>query len=160
MENDIDLMAFSTWRAEQPEVERAAVVLSANDHTSKSCSVWWAGPETEFLDRLRAEARARGITLLVNSARYSKPELRHAVALIFAGRDRLAKLGFGLEGVGGPMPDFFGLTVKGVVLDDEEAQQLPPGLVASVRDTLVDLLHDAEVQPVDVRIEYGRTVMF
>jgi hypothetical protein len=75
MENDIDLMAFSTWRGDEPEVERSAVVL----------------------------------------------------ALIFAGRDRPAQLGFGLEAAGGPMPDFFGLTVKGVVLDDEETQQLPLG---------------------------------
>jgi len=56
MENDPDLMAFNNWRAVQPDVERSGLVFAANDHAAKSCSVWWAGPGTEFLDRMRTEA--------------------------------------------------------------------------------------------------------
>ena len=74
MENDPDLMTFNNWRAVQPDAERSGLVL-ANDHPAKSRSVWWAGPEADFLDRMRAEVRARGITLLLNRATYSGQEL-------------------------------------------------------------------------------------
>jgi hypothetical protein len=50
MENDPDLMAFNNWRAVRPDVERSGLVFAANDHAAKSCSVWWAGAGTEFLD--------------------------------------------------------------------------------------------------------------
>ncbi len=156
MENDPDLMAFNNWRAVQPDAERSGLVFAANDHAAKSCSVWWAGPGTEFLDRMRAEARARGITLLVNRAPYSRQELQQAVALIWGGRERLGQLGFGLQMIAGPTPTFFGLTVAGFVLGDEEAKQLPPALVASVRGELAGLLRDCQVHLDDVRIEYGR----
>lgn len=66
MENDPDLAAFNNWRAEQADAERTGLVFAASDHAAKTCSVWWAGPETDFLDRMRTQARARGITLLVN----------------------------------------------------------------------------------------------
>ncbi len=115
--------------------------------------------ETEFLDRMRAEARARGITLLVNRAPYSMQALQRAVDLIFGARERLGQLGFDLQGIAGPTPDFLGLTVQGAVLGDEKAEQLPPDLVASVRGELAGLLHDSEVRPDDVTIEYGRTVL-
>jgi hypothetical protein len=52
-----DLMGLNNWRAVQPDVERSSLIFAANDHAAKSCSVWWAGPGTEFLDRMRAEAR-------------------------------------------------------------------------------------------------------
>ena len=156
MENDPDLMAFNNWRAVQPDAERSGLVFAANGHAAKSCSVWWAGAGTEFLDRMRAEARARGITLLVNRAPYSRQELQQAVALIWGGRERLGQLGFGLQKIAGPTPMFFGLTVAGFVLGDEEAKQLPPALVASVRGGLAGLLRDCQVRLDDVRIEYGR----
>jgi hypothetical protein len=152
-------MSFNTWRAVQPDAERSGLVLTANDHATRSCSVWWAGPETDFLDRMRAEARARGITLLVNRATYSMQELQRAVDLIGAGRERLGQLGFDLQGIAGPTPEFFGLTVQGAVLGDEKAEQLPPDLVASVWGELADVLQDSEVRPDDVRVEYGRTVL-
>jgi hypothetical protein len=72
-----------------------------------------------------AEARARGITLLVNRAPYSIQELRQAVDLISGGRERLRQLGFDLQAIAGPTPEFFGLTVMGALLGDEEAKQLP-----------------------------------
>jgi hypothetical protein len=156
MENDSDLMAFNNWRAEQPDAERSGVVFAANDHAAKSCSVWWAGPETDFLDRMRAEARARGITLLVNRAPYSLPELRQAMDLVFGGGERLRRLGFDLQAIAGPTPEFFGLTVRGAVVGDAEAKQLPPALVASVRGELAGLLQVSPVRLDDVRIEYGR----
>jgi hypothetical protein len=156
MENDPDLMAFNNWRAVQPDAERSGLVLTANDHAAKSCSAWWAGPETDFLDRMRGEARARGITLLVNRAPYSRQELRQAINLIAGGRERLGQLGFDLQAIAGPTPEFFGLTVKGAVLGAEKAEQLPPDLVASVRGELAALLQDAPVRLDDVRIEYGR----
>src|SRR5215469_15733181 len=156
MENDPDLMAFNNWRAEQPDAEQSGLVFAANDHAAKSCSVWWAGPETGFLHRMRAEAQARGITLLVNRAPYSRQELRQAVALIWGARERLGQLGFGLQAIRGATPAFFGLTVLGFVLGDEEAQQLPRALVASVRDELADLLQESQVRLDDVRIEYER----
>jgi hypothetical protein len=156
MENDPDLMAFNNWRAEQPGAERSGLVFAANDHAAKSCSVWWAGPETCFLDRMRAEARARGITLLVNRAKYSRQELGQAVALIWGARERLGQLGFGLQAIAGPTSAFSGLTVVGFVLGEEKATQLSPALVASVRDELADLLQDSQVRLDDVRIEYGR----
>jgi hypothetical protein len=156
MENDPDLMAFNNWRAEQPDAERSGLVFAANDHAAKSCSVWWAGPETDFLQRMRAEAWARGITLLVNRAKYSRQELRQAVALIWGAQERLGQLGFGLQAVAGPTRAFFGLTVVGFALDDEEAEQLPQPLVASVQDELAGLLQDSQVRLDDVRIEYGR----
>jgi hypothetical protein len=156
MENDPDLMAFNNWRAVQPDVERSGLVFTANNHAAKSCSVWWAGAGTKFLDRMRAEARAHGITLLVNGAPYSRHELQEAVALIWGGQERLGQLGFGLQKIAGPTPTFFGLTVAGFVLGDEEAKQLPPALVASVRGELADLLGDCRVRLDDVRIEYGR----
>src|SRR5215469_7418311 len=111
MENDPDLMAFNNWRAVQPD----------------------------FLARMRAEARARGITLLVNRAPYSRQELRQAINLISGGRGRLRQLGFDLQAIAGPTPEFFGLTVQGAVLGDEGAMRLPPHLVASVRDELAVL---------------------
>ena len=108
MENDPDLMAFNNWRAVQPDAERSGLVFAANDHAAKSCSVWWAGPETDFLDRMRTEAQARGITLLMNRATYSRQELRRAVDLITCGRERLEQLGFDLQAIAGPTPEFFG----------------------------------------------------
>jgi hypothetical protein len=165
MENNPDLMAFNTWRAVQPDAERSGLVMAANDHATKSCSVWWAGPETDFLDRMRAEARARGITLLVNRATYSRQELQRAVDLIAGGGERLRQLGFDLRGIAWPTPEFFGLTVIGAVLGDEKAAQLSPDLkaaqlspdlVASVRGELAGLLQDSQVRPYDVRVEYGR----
>jgi hypothetical protein len=156
MDNDSDLMAFNNWRAEQPGAEESGLVFAANDHAAKSCSVWWAGPETDFLDRMRAEARGRGITLLVNRAPYSRQELRRAVDLIFSGQERLRQRGFDLQAIAGPAPEFFGLTVRGAVLGDEKAEQLPPALIASVRGELGSLLQNSQVRLDDVRIEYGR----
>lgn len=156
MENDPDLMAFNNWRAVQPDAEQSGLVFAANDHAAKSCSVWWAGPETDFLDRMRAEARARGITLLVNRAPYSMRQIRRAMGLIADGSERLRLLGFDLQAIAGPTPGFFGLTVRGAVLGDEGAEQLPPDLVASVRGELADLLQGCQVRLDDVRIEYGR----
>jgi hypothetical protein len=156
MENDPDLMAFNNWRAEQPDAERSGLVFAANDHAAKTCSVWWAGPETDFLGRMRAEAQARGITLLVNRAPYSRQELGQAVALIWGAQERLGQLGFGLQGVRGPTRAFSGLTVFGFALDNEKAAQLPQTLVASVQDELAGLLQDSQVRLDDVRIEYGR----
>jgi hypothetical protein len=158
MENDPDLMEFNTWRAVQPDAEQSGLVVAANDHAAKTCSVWWAGPETDFLDRMRAEARARGITLIVNCAKRSRQEFRQAVGLIFGDRERLRQLGFDLQAVGGPTPRFFGLTIKGAVLEDEQAEQLPPDLVASVRGELAGLLQDSELSLDDARIEYGRII--
>jgi hypothetical protein len=156
MENDPDLMAFNTWRAVQPDADRSGVVFAANDHAAKSCSVWWAGPETGFFDRMRAEARTRGITLLVIRAPYSRQQLRRATDLIFGGSERLRQLGFDLQAIAGPTPEFFGLTVRGAVLGDETAEQLPAHLVASVRGELGALLQDCQVRLDDVRIEYGK----
>ena len=149
-------MAFNTWCAVQPDAERSGLALAANDNEAKSCSVWWAGPETDFLDRMRAEARARGITLLLNRAPYSMQELKRAIDLIVGGRERLGELGFDLQAIAGPTPEFFGLTVKGAVLGDERAEQLPPDLAASVRGELAGLLQDSQVRLDDVKIEYGR----
>jgi hypothetical protein len=58
--------------------------------------------------------------------------------------------------IAGPTPAFFGLTVVGFVVGDEEAEQLQPALVASVRGELAGLLRDCQVRLDDVRIEYGR----
>jgi hypothetical protein len=160
MENDPDLMAFNTWRAVQPDAERSGLVFAANDHAAKSCSVWWAGPETDFLDRMRAEARAHGITLLLNRATYSRQELQRAADLLFGGTERLRQLGFDLQALAGLTPEFFGLTVKGALLGDEEAEQLPPDLIASVWRELAGLLQDSHARLDDVRIEYGRIVLF
>jgi len=156
MENDPDLMAFNNWRAVQPDAEQSGLVFAANDHTAKSCSVWWAGPETDFLGRMRIEAHTRGITLLVNRAPYSRQQFRRGIDLITGGRERLRQLGFDLQAIAGPTKEFLGITVRGAVLGDEEAGQLPPELVASVRVELADLLQDSQVSPEDVRIEYGR----
>jgi hypothetical protein len=158
MGNDPDLMAFSRWRAMQPDAERSGLVFAANDHVAKSCSVWWAGPKTDLLDRMRAEARARGITLLVNRAPYSRQELQRARDRIWGARERLRQLGFDLQMLMGPRPDFFGLTVMGAVCGDEKAEQLPPDLVASVRRELANLLQDSQVRLDDVRIEYGGVI--
>lgn len=141
-------MSFNTWRAVQPHAERSGLVLTANDHATRSCSVWWAGPETDFLDRMRAEARARGITVLVNRAPYSMQALQRAVDLIFGAGERLGPLAFDLQGIAGPTPDSLGLTVQGAVLGDEKAEQLPPALVASVRGELAGLLQDSEAHHV------------
>jgi hypothetical protein len=121
MGNDPDLMAFNNWGAVQPDAERSGLVFTTNDHAAKSCSVWWAGPETDFLDRMRAEARACGITLLVNRAPYSRQPLRRAIDLIADSSERLRQLGFDLQAIAGPTPGFFGLTVRGAVLGEEEA---------------------------------------
>ena len=118
--------------------------------------MWWAGPETGFFDRMRAEARARGITLLVIRASYSRQQLRRAIDLIFGGSERLRQLGFDLQAIAGPTPEFFGLTVRGAVLGDETAEQLAAPLVASVRGGLEALLQDSQVRLDDVRIEYGK----
>src|SRR5882757_1417237 len=56
--NALDLMGFAKWREEQPDAAGSGLVMAANDDASRSCTVWWAGPETDFLDRMRAEARA------------------------------------------------------------------------------------------------------
>ena len=103
---------------------------------------------------MRTEARARGITLIVNRAKYSRQELGQAVALIWGARERLGQLGFGLQAIAGPTRAFFGLTVVGFVLGDEKAVQLSQALVAPVRDDLADLLQDSQVRLDDVRIEY------
>jgi hypothetical protein len=156
LENDPDLMAFNTWRAVQPDAERSGVAFAANDHAAKSCPVWWAEPETGFFDRMRAEARARGIIVRVIRAPYSRQQLRRAIDLIFGGSERLRQLGFDLQAIAGPTPEFFGLTVRGAVLGDETAEQLPAPLVASVRDELDALLQGSQARLDDVRIEYGK----
>ena len=160
MENDPDLLEFNTWRATQPDAEGSGLVLTANDHASKSCSIWWAGPETDFLRRLQAEAGARGITLIVNRARYPRQELQRAVDLILQGSEVLKREGFDLQGVGGPTPEFFGLTVIGVPAGNEDAEQLTPELIARVQEALAELLLDAAVQPSDVKVDCGRTHLF
>lgn len=157
--NDLDLAEFATWRATQPDVDNSGLVFAANDNATKTCSVWWAGPETDFLDRMRAEARARGITLHVHRAPYSMQEIQRAGHLIFGNRERLEQLGFDLQAIAGPNTDFLGLTVQGAVLGDEQAEQLPADLVASVRGELAGLLQDTHVRLDDVRIEYGRVVL-
>lgn len=160
MQNDPDLMDFATWRAEQPDSEDSGLVLAANDHASKSCSVWWAGPETGFLRRMQAEAHARGIKLIVRHAKYSKPEIKRAADLIFEGRATLERAGFELAAVAGPGPEFHGLTVVGAPLRDENAQQLTPALVAAARDAVAVLLGETAIPATDVQIEYGRTHLF
>jgi hypothetical protein len=90
--------------------------------------VWWAGPDTDFLDRMRDEAGARGIKLIVHPAPYSRQAVEEAAHLIFGGKERLARLGFDLQGISGPKPDFLGLTVEGVVQGDDKAEQLPAEL--------------------------------
>jgi hypothetical protein len=69
---------------------------------------------------MRAAARARGITLLVNRAPHSRQELQQAVALIEGGRERLWQLGFGLQVIAGLAPTFCGLTIVGFVFGDED----------------------------------------
>jgi hypothetical protein len=93
----------------------------------------------------------------VNRAPYSMQVLGRAVDLIFGASERLGQLGFDSQGIAGPTPDFLGLTVRGAVLGDEKAEQLPPDLVASVHGELARLLDDSQVSPDDVRVEYGRT---
>ena len=86
----------------------------------------------------------------------SRQQLRPATDLIFGGSERLRQLGFDLQAIAGPTPEFFGLTVRGAVLGDETAEQLPAHLVASVRGELGALLQDCQVRLDDVRIEYGK----
>jgi hypothetical protein len=156
VENDGALMSFNTWRAVQPDAERSGLVLTANDHVTRACSVWWAGPETDFLDRMRAEARSRGIRLVVHPAPYSRQTVEEAAHLIFGASEQLARLGFDLQAVSGPKPDFLGLTVVGAVFGDEQTEQLPTDLVTSVHGAIAGLLQHSPVRADDVRVEYGR----
>jgi hypothetical protein len=154
--NDETLMAFNTWRVVQQDSEASGVVIAANDYASKSCSVWWAGPKTEFLERMQAEARRNGITLIVNEAPYSLSQIQRAAEVIHDDEDRLEQSGFDLQGVSGPTSHFFGLTVIGAPVGDEHAEQLAPDIVARVRDALADLLDDSGIRLDDVKVEYGR----
>lgn len=155
VDNDGVLLSFNTWRATQPDAADSGLVLAANDHATRSCSLWWAGLETDYLRRIQAEARSRGITLVVHPAKYSKAELDAAVHLILAARRRLADLGFDLNGIGGPTPTFFGLVVRGSSLAQDDGERLPPHVLAAVRAELDALLRGAAVDPQDVRIELG-----
>lgn len=157
------LQSFNTWRATQPDSVDSGLVFTANDHATRSCSVWWAGPESDFLRRMHVEARARSITLVVHRAKYSKADLDAAVDLISAARQRLQEVGFDLNGIAGPTPNFFGLVVFGTSLgktDDESS--LPPHVVATVHAELDTLLRnaDAAVDSQDVKVEYGKAPTF
>jgi hypothetical protein len=153
VQNDPNLIAFNAWRAEQPDANDPGLVFMANDHTTKSCSVWWSGPETDFLHRMQAEARARGIRLIVHQAIYSRSEINRAVKLIYDRRLRFRAVGFDLRAAAGPTPDFRSITVTGVPLGDTNAKQLAPELVASVRDMSVVLLRNSVIDPNDIKVE-------
>jgi hypothetical protein len=153
VQNDPNLIAFNAWRAEQPDANDPGLVFMANDHTTKSCAVWWSGPETDFLHRMQAEARARGIRLIVHQAIYSRSEINRAVKLIYDRRLRFRAVGFDLRAAAGPTPDFRSITVTGVPLGDTNAKQLAPELVASVRDMSVVLLRNSVIDPNDIKIE-------
>jgi hypothetical protein len=155
MNNDPVLMSFNTWRVTQPDAQESGVVMSANDHASRSCTIWWAGPETDFLQRMWDEASARGITLTVHPAKYSRAQLDGAVQLIFAEKLRLRRLGFELRSVGGPNSDFFGLTVGGISTQASDSDRnLPPDLVAVVQGELETLLSTTVIEREDIKIEY------
>jgi hypothetical protein len=153
------LASFNTWRATQADAEDSGLVIAVNDHATRTCSVWWAGPETEFLRRMRAEARARYITLVVHRAKYSRVELDAAVHLIWAAGQRLERVGFDLSSIAGPTPRFFGLVVHGTSLEEDDDGNLPPDVVAAVRVEVDALLKDAAVALQDVKIEYGKLTL-
>jgi hypothetical protein len=157
VQKDADLIAFESWRDQQPDANDPALVFMAIDDASKTCSVWWAGPETSFLHRMRAEARARGVRLIVHQAIYARSEIQRAVKLIFESRQRLRGVSFDLRAVSGPTPDFRTITVIGVPVGDSSVERLASELVKSVRDVLTVVLRDAVVDPDDVAIEDART---
>jgi hypothetical protein len=157
--NDCDLMEFATWLAMQPDAENSGLVTHAGDHATKTCSIWWAGPETDFLRRMRAEARSRGITLVVHPAKYFRAELTATIHLIWAARARFERVGFDLNRIAGPNSKFFGLVVNGTTIGADDEGSLPPDVVAAVREELDVLLKDAPVASQDVKIEYGRIVL-
>jgi hypothetical protein len=153
VQNDPDLVAFDSWREDQPDANDPGLVFTANDHASKSCAVWWSGPEADFLHRMQAEAQARGIRLIMHQAIYSRSEIERAVKLIFDRKLGFRAVGFDLRAVAGPTPDFRSITVIGVPLGDANAIHLAPGLVASVRDMLAVLLRSSVIDPHDIKVE-------
>jgi hypothetical protein len=157
VQNDSDLIAFDTWRAQQPDANDPGLVFAAMDQASKSFSVWWAGPETDFLHRMQAEARTRGIALIVHQAFYTRSEIERAVTLIFEHKLRFRAVGFDLRGAAGPTPDFRSMTVIGVPLSDENAKQLAPDLVAAIREVVAALLRNTVIDPNDIKIESSRS---
>jgi hypothetical protein len=146
-------MAFDPYRGWWPDPDGIGLVFAANDPAAKSCTVWWSGPETDFLRRTRAEARDRGVRLIEHEAIYSRFEINRAVKLIYERRLRFRAVGFDLRAASGPTPDFRSITLIGVALADQDATKLAPELVASVRDMVAGLLRDSVIDPDDVKIE-------
>src|SRR4051812_36310441 len=68
--------------------------------------------------------------------------------------------GFDLQSVGGPTSRFLGLTVRGAVVGDEDTQQVPADLAALVQDELAEVLRESQIRPEDVRVAYGRVVLY
>lgn len=159
MDNDPVLRAFNDWRSAQPEADRGGLLLLVNDHATKSCMVWWAGPETAFLAMMRAEAHSLGVRLEIHQARWDQREMQRAIDLISAERERLRdQFGFELCGIGHPRPAFIGLTLRGIALGDARSEELAPELIDAVRDEIAELLRDTPIGRDEVRIEYGYVV--
>jgi hypothetical protein len=150
-------MAFDPYQGWWPDADGIGLVFAANDPAAKSCTVWWSGPETDFLHRMRAEARARGVRLIERQAVYSRFEINRAVKLIYERRLRFRAVGFDLRAASGPTPDFRSITVIGVALADPNATKLAPEMIASVRGMVAGLLRDSVIDPDDVKIECSRS---
>lgn len=159
MDNDPVLRAFSDWHSAQPEADRAGLLLLVNDHATRSCMVWWAGPKTAFLARMRAAAHSLGVRLEIHQARWDQREMQRAMDLIAAERERLRdEFGFELWGIGHPRPAFIGLTLRGVAVGDTRSEELPSELIDAVCAEIAELLRDNPIGRDEVRIEYGYVV--
>lgn len=154
--NNETLMRFSTWLAEQPELIDLGYVGSRNDHGQVSTLIWWAGPPTVAEERVIAEARTRGIQVVIERAKYSRGILDAAVRLIFDAEDEFAAVGFAVSGIGAVDLQHDGLRVYGYDLA-ASGEPLSRATVAAVEAVLATLPGLSELISVaDVRVEHGQ----
>jgi len=108
--NNMALLTFNTWLVEQPEFPGCGYVAGANNHRDVSTTLWWAGPHTDFQERVLNEARSRGIKATIIVAKYSKDALDRACGLISGAGGALAAVNFAIALI---IAEHDGLTVEG-----------------------------------------------
>jgi len=154
-DNNEALMAFKTWLVEQLELVGFGFFESANNHRDVSTALWWAGPRTDFQERVLDEARTRGIKATIYAAKYSQDALDRACRLIFEASEALASVNFAIASVSAFDAKHDGLTVQGFD-PSHPARLLGDSTRTAVRavlrgiDGLVEVMHLC-----DILIEHG-----
>lgn len=157
--NNEALMLFKTWLVERPELAESGFVESVNNHREGSTTLWWAGPQSDFRDRVLNEANARGINAIIHIATYSRSALRRASSLIFEAREPLAAVKFVIGSISAFDGQHDGLRVNGYDPSQPELE-LSQSTRTAVHAVLREIDGLAEVMALsDIVIAHGGRIV-